>query len=204
MRVRFIAPVTAALVAGTVALTAGTASAAPAPSASPATATATATDIAGVSAPLTYALPNGDTFTGTFTPTHFSHRRGQLLATGVVTGTVTGTNAPTGDITPQTVTTTVSRASAPAGASPTTAAAAPAQAAASCTILDLVLGPLHLNLLGLVVDLNQVHLTITAVPGAGNLLGNLLCAVANLLNGNGALGGLSNLLNQILAILQGL
>jgi hypothetical protein len=26
----------------------------------------------------------------------------------------------------------------------------------------------------------QVLLTITAVPGAGNLLGNLLCAVANL------------------------
>jgi hypothetical protein len=67
-----------------------------------------------------------------------------------------------------------------------------------------VLGPLHLDLLGLVVDLNQVHLTITAVPGAGNLLGNLLCAVANLLNGGGTLGGLSTLLNQILAILQGL
>jgi hypothetical protein len=30
-----------------------------------------------------------------------------------------------------------------------------------CTILNLTLGPLHLDLLGLVVDLNQVHLTIT-------------------------------------------
>src|SRR4051812_17264601 len=36
---------------------------------------------------------------------------------------------------------------------------APVQAAGSCTILDLTLGPLHLDLLGLVVDLNQVHLT---------------------------------------------
>jgi hypothetical protein len=200
MRVRFIAPVAVALVAGMLALTAGTASAAPAPTASP----ATATDIAGVSAPLTYALPNGDTFTGTFTPTHFSNHRGQLLATGVVTGTVTGDTAPTGAITPQTVTTTVTRPSAPAATTAQTGAAAPAQATASCTILDLVLGPLHLDLLGLVVDLNQVHLTITAVPGAGNLLGNLLCAVANLLNGGGTLGGLSTLLNQILAILQGL
>jgi hypothetical protein len=30
-------------------------------------------------------------------------------------------------------------------------------------------------------------LNITAVPGAGNLLGNLLCAVVNLLNGTGGL-----------------
>jgi hypothetical protein len=199
MRVRFITPVAAAVVAGTLALTAGTAAAAPA--APQATAPA---GIAGVSAPLTYALPNGDAFTGTFTPTHFSHRHGQLLATGVVTGTVTGATEPTGDITPQTVTTTVTRPSAPAATTSQTGVAAPAQAAASCTVLDLVLGPLHLDLLGLVVDLNQVHLTITAVPGAGNLLGNLLCAVANLLNGSGTLGGLSNLLNRILAILQGL
>lgn len=194
MRVRLLAPLTAALVAGTLALTAGTATAAPAPAAP--TAAAAPAAIEGVSAPITYVLPNGDTFTGTFTPTHFSNHRGQLLATGVVTGTVTGDAAPIGPITPQTVTTTVTRASAPA--------ATTAQAAASCTILDLVLGPLHLDLLGLVVDLNQVHLTITAVPGAGNLLGNLLCAVANLLNGSGTLGDLSNLLNQILAILQGL
>jgi hypothetical protein len=80
----------------------------------------------------------------------------------------------------------------------------PVQAAAgSCPILDLTLGPLHLNLLGLVVDLNQVHLTITAQPGPGNLLGNLLCSVANLLNGGGttttAVNQIVNLINQILA-----
>ena len=75
----------------------------------------------------------------------------------------------------------------------------PVQAAtASCGILNLTLGPLHLNVLGLVIDLNQVNLNITAVPGAGNLLGNLLCDVANLLNGGGAL---STLLNQILGAL---
>lgn len=71
-------------------------------------------------------------------------------------------------------------------------------------VIQLVLGPLHLDLLGLVVDLNQVHLTITAQQGAGNLLGNLLCSVANLLSGSGAggaLGGLANTLNQILGAL---
>lgn len=68
----------------------------------------------------------------------------------------------------------------------------------SCTILTLTLGPLDLNLLGLMIHLNQVVLNITAVSGAGNLLGNLLCAVANLLNSGGPL---SNLLNQLSSLL---
>jgi hypothetical protein len=76
-----------------------------------------------------------------------------------------------------------------------------AQATGSCQILDLVLGPLHLDLLGLVVDLNQVHLTITAVPGPGNLLGNLLCAVVHLLDNTGWNNGLANMLNHILRAL---
>lgn len=63
------------------------------------------------------------------------------------------------------------------------AAPATASAAASCTILHLVLGPLDLNLLGLMVHLDRVVLDITAQSGAGNLLGNLLCAVAHLLDG---------------------
>jgi len=75
------------------------------------------------------------------------------------------------------------------------------QATGDCQILDLVLGPLDLNLLGLVVHLDTVHLNITAVPGAGNLLGNLLCAVAGLLDGPSPLGAIAGLLNRILAIL---
>jgi len=72
----------------------------------------------------------------------------------------------------------------------------------TCDILDLVLGPLHLDLLGLVVDLNQVVLNITAEQAPGNLLGNLLCAVSHLLDNPGnQLGGLSALLNRILGII---
>ena len=48
----------------------------------------------------------------------------------------------------------------------------------TCPILNLVVGPLHLNLLGLVVDLNQVHLTINADP-TGGVLGSLFCGLAN-------------------------
>jgi hypothetical protein len=47
----------------------------------------------------------------------------------------------------------------------------------TCPILDLVLGPLHLDPLGLIVDLNQVHLTITADPTRG-VLGQLFCSLA--------------------------
>ncbi|MHB8531103.1 MAG: hypothetical protein ACYDC2_00115 [Solirubrobacteraceae bacterium] len=48
----------------------------------------------------------------------------------------------------------------------------------TCSVLDLVLGPLNLNLLGLVVELNRVHLTVTAEP-AGGVLGSLFCGLAN-------------------------
>ena len=76
-----------------------------------------------------------------------------------------------------------------------------AASSGSCQILDLVLGPLNLDLLGLVVHLDTVHLNITAQQGPGNLLGNLLCGIANALNGGAPANVLANLLNQILAIL---
>lgn len=73
-----------------------------------------------------------------------------------------------------------------------------------CDILFLQLGPLDLDLLGLVVHLDQVTLDIDAETGSGNLLGNLLCAVTGLLDGAGSLFEISNLLNRILGIISGL
>jgi hypothetical protein len=75
------------------------------------------------------------------------------------------------------------------------------QAIGECDIVNLVLGPLHLDILGLVVDLNQVVLDVVAQAGAGNLLGNLLCAVVSLLDGIALLPMLTQLLEQINAIL---
>ena len=72
---------------------------------------------------------------------------------------------------------------------------------ASCDILNLVLGPLHLDLLGLVIDLNQVILNITGQTGAGNLLGNLLCGITGILDGVGIGAQLAQLLNQLLNLL---
>jgi hypothetical protein len=49
---------------------------------------------------------------------------------------------------------------------------------AVCPVLDLVVGPLNLQLLGLVVDLQRVHLTITATRGGG-ILGDTFCNLAD-------------------------
>lgn len=67
-----------------------------------------------------------------------------------------------------------------------------------CSILDLTVGPINLDLLGLVVQTNTIHLQITAQQGPGNLLGNLLCGLANALNGGGSLTQISNILNNLL------
>jgi hypothetical protein len=74
----------------------------------------------------------------------------------------------------------------------------------SCPILFFRLGPLDLNVLGLVVHLNAIELNITAQTGRGNLLGNLLCALVSLLDGGftaSLLASIAALLNQILAAL---
>jgi hypothetical protein len=71
----------------------------------------------------------------------------------------------------------------------------------TCQVLKLVLGPLHLDLLGLVVDLygktrsNPVIVTINAQPAKG-LLGQLLCGLAG---GGGVsdLAGLQSLLSSL-------
>ena len=140
----------------------------------------------------------GDRVTGSFTPTRFVERDGALWAKGFLEGKIKhddGTTTrfsgikkfPVKKINGQSATD-----------------ARTASRAAACDILNLVLGPLDLNILGLEIHLQRVVLDIVAVPGAGQLLGNLLCAVAGLLDGGplaGLLGQLRTLLNQILGAL---
>jgi hypothetical protein len=82
---------------------------------------------------------------------------------------------------------------------PASTAQAPPQ---TCQVLKLVLGPLHLDLLGLVVDLygktrsNPVIVTINAQPNKG-LLGQLLCGLAGGGTGVSTIGGLQSLLNSL-------
>ncbi len=137
----------------------------------------TAATVNGVAATLTNA---------TATITNFAVQNGQVVANGTLSGTLVDSLG--------TVLGTLTNV-------PFTAPIAASQS--GCTILTLDLGPLHLFLLGLTIDLSAIHLNITALPGAG-LLGDLLCAVDNLLNGGGNLNALSQLLNNVLRILSGL
>jgi len=67
---------------------------------------------------------------------------------------------------------------------------------ANCPILNLHLGEINLDLLGLNVDTSEICLDIIAHQGEG-LLGDLLCGVSNLLNGGVPLG---NILGGLTAI----
>ncbi|MGN6871725.1 MAG: hypothetical protein ACTHMY_25315 [Solirubrobacteraceae bacterium] len=132
---------------------------------------------------------SGKTFTGHFNVSQFVVRNGKAFALGTLTGKIGNRS-----VTRQNVAIPVSMGSG-------SSTGLTAHAAATCQILNLVLGPLHLNLLGLHVDLNQVVLNVTGVTGTGQLLGNLLCGVANLLNPGlpaGQLAGLLNIVQQIL------
>jgi len=142
----------------------------------------------GVTQAVTGTVGSAGAFAGTITVTDFAAQGGELIATGTIVGTLTDTVTGVQTAIEDTFSTAIDVS----------------QSSGSCEILELVLGPLHLDLLGLVVDLNQVELVITAVPGAGNLLGNLLCAVAGLLDGptvGSALNQIARLLDQILSIL---
>ena len=132
---------------------------------------------------ITGSTTTGATFTGTLSNIHFVNQNGVLALAGNLTGALTNGTTTLATVTDRLITIPLSGA----------------VATGSCTILDLTLGPLHLDLLGLTVDLNQVHLTITGQTGPGQLLGNLLCGLANALNGGGG-GGLANLLNHLLGL----
>lgn len=146
---------------------------------------------------------NGGTFTGKFTPKRFVVRDERLKVVGLLNGTLTKRNGDKVRVNDERIQWKVAMAATRAANQ--AAPGAKRSTMAVCDILTLVLGPLHLDVLGLVIDLNRLVLTITAVSGAGNLLGNLLCAVAGLLD-QSALSGLNqilaNLLNAVLGILR--
>lgn len=131
-----------------------------------------------VNIPVSGTFPGG-TFSGTLHVQQFAAQNGNLVASGKLSGTLTSTAG--------TVLGTVKNVKVsgiPVVMDPP-----------SCSILTLVIGPIHLNLLGLVVDVSQITVTITAQPGT--LLGGLLCQLA----GATTLQQIVALLNQILALL---
>jgi len=135
---------------------------------------------AAIAAPVTVTPVGQQAINAVFNVTRFATQTvdgvQQLVAIGTLTTTVNGATQVIADL-----------------AIPVTSISG------ACPILHLDLGPLHLTLLGLNVDLSAIHLDITAVAGQGNLLGNLLCTVAGLLDQNpGNLQRVVGLLNNIL------
>jgi hypothetical protein len=135
---------------------------------------------AGLTVPVggTVAGGAGTLTQATFTISSFAVKNGQVVANGTLSGILTTASG---------AITILQSLSMPVQVG-----------TATCDILHLDIGPISLNLLGLQVNLSEIVLDITAQSGAGNLLGNLLCAVAGLLDSP---GGLARLLNQILGIL---
>jgi hypothetical protein len=140
---------------------------------------------------------DGSKVTGTFTPLKFVKKDGKQQVKGVVDGVVNHANG-TKETFTALRTVKVKKIN---GQSLSGLTARSAQGLAICHILHLVLGPLDLDLLGLRVHLDKIVLDIVAATGAGNLLGNLLCAITGLLDGGplaGLLAQLNDLLGQIL------
>jgi hypothetical protein len=133
--------------------------------------------------PITQTLAGIGTFTGQLAANSFRIVNGQLAVVGTLTGQLRDT---AGNL---------------LGTIATAVTVPVANLSGTCDILHLTLGPLDLNLLGLMVHLDQVVLDITAQSGPGNLLGNLLCGVANLLNNGGPLAQLVAALNRLLGSL---
>jgi hypothetical protein len=122
---------------------------------------------------------SGKRVTGSFTPFMFSQKNGHLRARGLVRGVVHQAGPNRRFAVVRTV-----PVRGVNGTSITNARQAAAAAAVPvCRILRLVLGPIRLNLLGLRIRTNRIRVNIVAVPGPGNLLGNLLCGIAGLLDG---------------------
>ncbi len=141
--------------------------------------------------PVRGKLTDGGTFRGTVSDLHATkNRAGRLVISGVLNGRAVSADGEVGRVVDKAFRTTVSRAEI---------------TQSTCDILTLNLGPLHLDVLGLVVDLNRVILTITAEQGPGNLLGNLLCALAGLLDNDVPLSRIADdvadILNRIFALL---
>jgi hypothetical protein len=120
--------------------------------------------------PVSGKSKSGKQFRGTYAIDRFRTARGELVSVGTLRGRLGGRRVAERNV------------RMPAAVSDAPAAAQVPPIPNACEILNLVLGPINLDLLGLVVRTNRINVRIDAVPGPGNLLGNLLCAITGILD----------------------
>ncbi len=139
--------------------------------------------------------------------THHKTKKG-AASTGTTPGTGTSTT-PTSTAPPAptaTSTAPTSTSTAPTSTAPTSTAPTSTPSATDPTVLQVQLNPIDLNLLGLEVKLygqdvnSPVTVTVSAQSGSGQLLGNLLSDVSNLVNLQGVNSALNNVLGNVITL----
>ena len=138
---------------------------------------------------MTATAKNGKKFRGTYTISRFTQSGGKVFAVGKLKGKLKGRTVRKSNVR---IPVTLQRHQA-AGASQL-----PDPTPGACQILDLVLQPIDLNLLGLHLATSRIELLLEAIPGAGNLLGNLLCAITGILDPQAATPATPSVLTQVL------
>jgi hypothetical protein len=151
----------------------------------------------------------GKKFTGTYTIQRFVSKGGKLYSVGTLKGKAGSKKINKQNVQlPAAAANNATGSQASASQVPPLVPALPLPplpAGNSCAILSLDLGPINLNVLGLVIRTNQIQLRIDAVQGPGNLLGNLLCGITGLLNpATGGTGVANTPLAQLVQILNAL
>jgi len=147
------------------------------------------------------ASKKNKSFAGEWTITQFVEQDGALFAEGVLTGEVTIKHDTVTKTVEETVLVPVTVRPASSGS---TGGVRAMQATGDCDVLELVLGPITLNLLGLNLFIGGeggvpilVDLDATASEG---LLGQILCGLAGGLPLGDLIGGLQDLLNFLNAL----
>lgn len=156
---------------------------------------------------VTGVLSDGGNFSGRLTITSLAmNEAGQLVASGFLKGKADGkdVNQSFANVVSKLSGSTTTASNSKSISDALLSFFVPPAQAATCNVLFLDLGPLALNLLGLTVDLSQITLDINAVTGAGNLVGNLLCAVVGLLDGVTLNAAVIGIINNILGVISSL
>src|SRR5215217_4952839 len=144
---------------------------------------------------ITGTAKNGKKFTGTYTIKRFTQSGGKVYAVGTLKGKLKNRKVKRSNVR---IPASLQRHQ---GA---TASQLPNPTPGACQILDLVLEPIDLNLLGLRVATSRIEVLVEAIPGGGALLGNLLCSITGILDPQSTAqppGILTRVLNALLALL---
>jgi hypothetical protein len=136
------------------------------------------------------AVTGSKGFKGTYTVKKFATSGNKVVAVGTLTGKLKGKNVTKNNVK---IPTTLSV--------PAEASQEPDPTPGACQVLDLVLQPIDINLLGLHVATSRIEALIEAIPGQNALLGNLLCAITGILDPQGqSASTVASALNSILAL----